>query len=129
MGRRTGRKRERKRERVRRAERRGKFHRTRRPWRVVRTEGTKTYDDKKKSMRRARKFYGISESRRQVVGEDDYKGDIGKEEEWEGGWNESRRVTCPVYYRITYDRDRNAPNGQVLKLKARKADWEKVSKW
>lgn len=35
-------------ERKRRAERRGKFHRTRRPWRVVRTEGTKTYDDKKK---------------------------------------------------------------------------------
>lgn len=29
----------------------GKFHRTRRPWRVVRTERTKTYDDKKKSMR------------------------------------------------------------------------------
>lgn len=61
------------RERKRRAERRGKFHRTRRPWRVVRTEGTKTYDDKKKSMRRARKFYGILESQRQVVGGDDYK--------------------------------------------------------
>jgi len=42
-----------------RAARRGKFHRTRRPWRVVRTEGTKTYDDKKKSMRRTGKFYGI----------------------------------------------------------------------
>ncbi|KYN02675.1 hypothetical protein ALC62_06475 [Cyphomyrmex costatus] len=45
------RKRERQREREREAcERRRKFHRTRRPWRVVRTEGTKTYDDKKKSM-------------------------------------------------------------------------------
>lgn len=61
--------------------RRGKFHRTRRPWRIVRTEGTKTYDDKKKSMRRARKFYGILESRGQVVGGDDYKRDIGKEKE------------------------------------------------
>lgn len=51
-------------------------------------------------MRRARKFYGILESRRQVVGGDDYKRDIGKEKEGEierergaeieGGWNESR---------------------------------------
>lgn len=32
-------------------------------------------------MRRARKFYGILESQRQVVGGDDYKRDIGKEEE------------------------------------------------
>lgn len=70
-----------------RAERRRKFHRTRRPWRVVRTEGTKTYDDKKKSVRRARKFYGILESQRQVVGGDDYKRDVGEEKE---GENESR---------------------------------------
>jgi len=32
-------------------------------------------------MRRARKFYGILESRGQVVGGDDYKRDIGKEKE------------------------------------------------
>lgn len=90
--------REKEREREARAERRGKFHRTRRPWRAVRTEGTKTYDDKKKSMRRARKFYGILESWRQVVRGDDYKRDTGKEVETErkrnegikGGWNVSR---------------------------------------
>jgi len=48
-------------------------------------------------MRRARKFYGILESRGQVVGGDDYRRDVGKEEgrrERErgakGGWNESR---------------------------------------
>lgn len=78
------------RERKRCAERRGKFHRTRRPWRVVRTEGTKTYDDKKKSMRRAGKFYGILESQRQVVGGDDYKRDVEEEKEGARGQNESR---------------------------------------
>lgn len=36
---------------------------------------------RKKSMRRARKFYGILESRRQVVGGDDYKRDTGRERE------------------------------------------------
>lgn len=72
------RKKGRDRKKERRAKRRRKFHRTRRPWRVVRIEGTKTYDDKKKSMQPAKKFYGILESWRQVVGGDDYKRDIGK---------------------------------------------------
>lgn len=121
----------RERDRERRAERRGKFHRTRRPWRVVRTEGTKTYDDKKKSMRRARKFYGILESRRQVVGGDDYKRDIGKErkeerkiekEERRGRGRIERipvkpRVTCPVYYKVTYDRPKRAERTSFINSK------------
>lgn len=116
----------------RRAERRGKFHRTRRPWRVVRTEGTKTYDDKKKSMRRARKFYGILESRRQVVGGDDYKRDIGrerrkeikrerekkKESQRENGTNPVKpRVTCPVYYKVTYDQPKRAERTSFINSK------------